>query len=300
MLKNKKTMNRILACAIAAQLVMPFTAFAADHTYKNIQTAISFEEVNRTAKTVKEAVLREAPNDEAEVVRTLEEGALINVTGIDEAFSFWRVECADGETYYMNRHNAQLVDAEPVETAREKIDFEKKNLKAKTVRETPLKDEPYDDVAAGRSVKKDTELTITGVNEDYGWYRVEDEDGKTAYVNRNNLSVSKEAVAADTGWTGPRLSPAAGAIQGPTGRETYYNLPMGGVIAAMRAMGNNDEYWVREDGAKMLGDYVMVAANYSVFPKGSLVPCSLGMAIVCDTGGFAAHNPTQLDIATNW
>ena len=68
----------------------------------------------------------------------------------------------------------------------------------------------------------------------------------------------------------------------------------------MRRMGNNDKYWVRDDGVKMLGKYVMIAANLNIRPRGSLVPTSLGMGIVCDTGGFASKNPTQIDIATSW
>ena len=87
---------------------------------------------------------------------------------------------------------------------------------------------------------------------------------------------------------------------GPTGRETYYNLNMSGVVQTMRNMGNNDTYWVRDDGVKMLGDYVMVAANLDAHPRGSLVESSLGTAIVCDTGGFARYNPEQLDIAVAW
>jgi 3D (Asp-Asp-Asp) domain-containing protein len=59
-------------------------------------------------------------------------------------------------------------------------------------------------------------------------------------------------------------------------------------------------YWVRDDGVKMLGSYVMVAASYNIRPKGTIVQSSLGAAIVCDTGGFAYNNPTQLDIATSW
>lgn len=102
------------------------------------------------------------------------------------------------------------------------------------------------------------------------------------------------------GWSGSVLSPMAGVNMGPSGKETYYNLPMDGVIATMRRMGNNDPYWVRADGVKMLGNYVMVAANLSIRPRGSLVPTSLGMGIVCDTGGFAYSNPTQLDIAVSW
>ena len=57
---------------------------------------------------------------------------------------------------------------------------------------------------------------------------------------------------------------------------------------------------VRADGVKTLGGYVMVAANLRISPKGSFIKTSLGTGIVVDTGGFAAHNPTQLDIATNW
>lgn len=105
---------------------------------------------------------------------------------------------------------------------------------------------------------------------------------------------------ASAGWNGSVLTASAGVNYGPTGKETYYNLPMQGVVSIMRGMGYSGEYWVRADGAKMLGDYVMVAANLSVYPRGSLVPTSLGMGIVCDTGGFAAGNPNQLDIATAW
>ena len=75
---------------------------------------------------------------------------------------------------------------------------------------------------------------------------------------------------------------------------------MSGVVNIMRGMGNTDEYWVREDGCKMLGDYIMVAANLDLHPRGSIVETSLGEGIVCDTGGFAQNNPTQLDIAVTW
>ena len=101
-------------------------------------------------------------------------------------------------------------------------------------------------------------------------------------------------------WNGPVLTRSAGVNQGPSGKETYYNLPMQGVISIMRSIGNNDEYWVREDGVKMLGDYVMVAAHLPTRPRGSLIPTSLGMGIVCDTGTFALSNHTQLDIAVAW
>lgn len=101
-------------------------------------------------------------------------------------------------------------------------------------------------------------------------------------------------------WDGPVLNSFNGTVMGPSGKETYYNLDMSGVIQIMRGMGNTDEYWVREDGCKMLGDYIMCAANLSVHPRGSLVESSLGTCIVCDTGGFASYNPNQLDIAVTW
>ncbi|MBR2752201.1 MAG: hypothetical protein IKE02_00570, partial [Lachnospiraceae bacterium] len=101
-------------------------------------------------------------------------------------------------------------------------------------------------------------------------------------------------------WNGQKLTPSAGTIMGPSGKETYYNLDMSGVVRIMRGIGNNDPYWVRGDGVKMLGDYVMVAAHLGLRPRGSHILTSLGMGVVCDTGGFANNNPTQLDIATNW
>ena len=101
-------------------------------------------------------------------------------------------------------------------------------------------------------------------------------------------------------WKGPVLTKGRGTIIGPSGKETYYNLNMAGVVNIMRSIGNQDEYWVRDDGVKMLGEYVMVAANLNLRPRGSLIETSLGMGIVCDTGSFARRNPTQLDIAVTW
>lgn len=112
-----------------------------------------------------------------------------------------------------------------------------------------------------------------------------------------------KAAAAGSAWNGAKLTPTAGAIQGPSGKETYYNLPMQGVINIMRRAGYSEAeypYHVREDGVKMLGPYIMVAANLKLRPRGTIYQTSLGQAIVCDTGGFAASNPTQTDIAVNW
>ena len=100
-----------------------------------------------------------------------------------------------------------------------------------------------------------------------------------------------------------QLTQKGGVYQGPSGKETYYNLPMDGVISTMRNAGFTEEeypYWVRQDGAKMLGEYVIVAANLQERPRGTIVETSLGQGLVCDTGEFAKTNPTQLDLATDW
>jgi hypothetical protein len=97
------------------------------------------------------------------------------------------------------------------------------------------------------------------------------------------------------------LTKSKGVNYGPSGKETYYNLDMSGVVSIMRGMGNEDEYWVREDGCKMLGDYIMVAADLNEHPRGSLVETSLGTGIVCDTGAFATNgSDVSIDIATGW
>ena len=43
-----------------------------------------------------------------------------------------------------------------------------------------------------------------------------------------------------------------------------------------------------------------MAANLSRYPRCSVVETSLGLGKVYDTGSFAAGNPEQFDIATDW
>lgn len=93
------------------------------------------------------------------------------------------------------------------------------------------------------------------------------------------------------------LTPSKGVNYFNGRKETYYNLDMSGCVSIMRGLGNNDEYWVRSDGCKMLGNYIMCAANLSVYPRGSLVETSLGTAIVVDTGYLESN---QIDIAVSW
>lgn len=85
-------------------------------------------------------------------------------------------------------------------------------------------------------------------------------------------------------------------------KETYYDLPMSGVMSLeARTCGVPATYSVRADGAKVDADgYVLVAANLNRYPRCSVVETSLGPGKVYDTGGFAASNPEQFDLATDW
>lgn len=97
-----------------------------------------------------------------------------------------------------------------------------------------------------------------------------------------------------------KLNAAAGRVTGPTNEETYYNLDMSRVVDTMRRKGFSEEeypYYIREDGVKMLGDYVMVAADLSIHPRGVVVETSLGQGLVCDTGDFTED---IYDVATDW
>lgn len=101
-------------------------------------------------------------------------------------------------------------------------------------------------------------------------------------------------------WTGDILNSRNGVVDGPNGKETYYNLDMSGVISIMQDLGYDYEYHIREDGVKMYGPYIICAANLDLRPRGTILETSLGTAIVCDTGDFAKTDTTQIDIAVNW
>ncbi len=122
----------------------------------------------------------------------------------------------------------------------------------------------------------------------------------TTIVETTTTTTKVATTKPQSSWNGEVLDRYNGTIQGPSGKETYYNLNMSGVVSIMKGMGINYNYWIREDGVKMYGDYVMVAANLQVRPRGTIIQTSLGTGMACDTGGFAKDNPYQLDIAVNW
>lgn len=129
--------------------------------------------------------------------------------------------------------------------------------------------------------------------------REEQRLNKAARIARENT----DRTGRNKSWNGRRISPGAGTIMGPSGKETYYNLNMSVCVRVMRRMGFSEEeypYAVRSDGVKTLGGLVMCAANLSLRPRGSLIETSVGPGIVVDTGGFAKRNPKQLDICVSW
>lgn len=146
---------------------------------------------------------------------------------------------------------------------------------------------------------------------------VEKEENDVVYVVEDNkpevtLTPLKEGTIVDPDmdeseivleeyvWEGRVIDSYHGTVAGPNGKETYYNLDMTGVVWIMEDLGYDYEYWIREDGVKMYGPFIMVAADLSLRPRGSIIKTSLGWAMVCDTGEFINWNPTQLDIAVNW
>lgn len=126
---------------------------------------------------------------------------------------------------------------------------------------------------------------------------------QTALIGAIEEQTARNALATQTRsttWKGSVLNRYNGVNRGPSGKETYYNLNMNKIVDAMKRLGVNSEYWVRNDGVKMYGDYIMCAADLSVYPRGSIVETSLGTGIVCDTGVFVKSTGIVLDIATAW
>lgn len=85
-------------------------------------------------------------------------------------------------------------------------------------------------------------------------------------------------------------------------RETYYNLRMTGVIRLLDDMGiPHGEYWVRDDGAKMLGEYIMLATDTNRIPKGTIWETSLGTGMIVDhCSGSESYSGVWIDVAVNW
>lgn len=93
------------------------------------------------------------------------------------------------------------------------------------------------------------------------------------------------------------LTAALGRITYGNHTESWYDLPMNRVVTNAQEAGIPCEYWVRDDGVKMFGEWVIVASHPSV-PRYSLVETSLGTGIILDR--HSVDNVNLYDIATVW
>ena len=214
------------------------------------------------------AVVKTEPSDEAQDMASLAKYTSIRLTGSSDA-KYWEVTVG-GQIGYID--SAVIIrDASEIEALKED-DARKEETEAESRQE-------QEEVIVEKASEAREE-----------WTQVIKETRREELANQTR----------SLNWNGPVLSRSKGSVYGPSGKETYYNLNMSGCVSNMNRRGYYYEVWVRNDGCKMFGDYIMCAANLGVHPFGSLVECSLGTCIVVDTGGFAAGNPNQLDIAVTW
>lgn len=175
-------------------------------------------------------------------------------------------------------------------------------LKCYALKKLTVRIEPFKDADVLTSISENDEVNVIGTVEGTRFVQIKYND-TIGFVNSKYLTTKKPKIKIESvkpKWEGEVLSKSKGAVIGPSGKETYYNLSMNRIVEIMHDKGFEGEYWVRDDGCKMFGDYIMVAADFNTRPRGTLIETSLGTGIVCDTGTFAKTNPTQLDIATNW
>lgn len=81
-------------------------------------------------------------------------------------------------------------------------------------------------------------------------------------------------------------------------QETWYNLKMDKVVQRADRIYGVNPYWIREDGVKMYGPFVICAGARHRY--GEVIDTSLGKGLILDTGKFEKDNPTLIDIATDW
>lgn len=157
-----------------------------------------------------------------------------------------------------------------------------------------------------RSIKSDKIKTlplntqVEYVNDGSEWADVIYDNGTMGYIKSQFLSKKKVKINKNK-LPKEHLTKQGGVFFYNGKRESYYNLDMSGVVAKMHQLGFKGEYSVRSDGAKLFDGKVMIAADLSVYPKGTILYTSLGKSIVCDTGGFVRqYGSSAFDIATNW
>ena len=149
-----------------------------------------------------------------------------------------------------------------------------------------------------------TKVSYANYNEEWAVIKYGDED--YAFMAKEFISNAEmpEPIAAEESispaYPGTKLTRQLGTVIGPNGKETYYNLPMSLVIKYMQDLGYNYNYWVRADGCKMYGQYIMLAADTRIRPKGTILKTTLGLGMVCDHCEASESTWGQIDIAVTW
>lgn len=93
------------------------------------------------------------------------------------------------------------------------------------------------------------------------------------------------------------LTASLGKITYQGHTETWYDRPMGRVVQRAQDMGIPCEYWVRDDGVKMFGPWVICAGHPSKV-RYTRIDTSLGEGIILDT--HEMDDTELIDIATAW
>ncbi len=265
-----------------------------DNPSKNFETIVS--KSTQTMYLMQDSdVYQDTSNVSASIARETK-GTAITLVGVDGELC--EVLTSTGQTGY--------IPVSRLTTSPTNI-FNEEDRIMYTTADAEVKQSPNGQSTTIATYANEDEVHLVGSN-GYQYWQVE-KDGAIGYVDAGVLTDVKpvhetpatfSAVIPSSTWDGTPLNPSAGVIIGPSGKESYYNLNMSGCVGYMKAAGIDYEYWVREDGVKMYGDYVMIAADFAIRPRGSLVETSLGTGIVVDTGTFIYSNPTQIDIAVAW
>ena len=231
-------------------------------------SSYQFDKEDVVVYLLQAAEVKAEPSEDAESIASLEKYSSIRLTGSNQ-LQYWEVRVG-GTIGYLD---SSLITREQAEI--------------EALREDDIRKEENE--AQSKQEQEETLGEKTSEARDEWAQAIRDERRQELANQTRSLN-----------WNGPVLSRSKGSVYGPSGKETYYNLNMSGCVRNMNRRGYYYDVWVRNDGCKMFGDYIMCAANLGVHPFGSLVECSLGTCIVVDTGGFAAGNPNQLDIAVTW
>lgn len=110
-------------------------------------------------------------------------------------------------------------------------------------------------------------------------------------MNRLIRGIATLLAVALTARGGVFMNPATGM------KETWYDLDVSRCIKRAQDMGIPCEYWVREDGCRMFGKWIVLASHPSI-TRYTRIQTSLGEGIVLDR--HTVDDPNLIDIATTW